>query len=85
LGLDKWIKPDEAKTKVIKKKEEGESVKKKEFKRKDKEIDKEAPKILKFNLTCSNTKCKYKKTFMKKQLTDKDKTCPKCKKEMRLK
>ncbi|MFW9950667.1 MAG: hypothetical protein ACFFKA_11165 [Candidatus Thorarchaeota archaeon] len=85
MGLDKWIKPEEKKSKTIKKKEEGEPRKKSDSKPKDKEKDKESSKLTKFDLTCSNAKCKYKKTIVKKILTEKDKVCPRCKKEMKTK
>ncbi|MHA2290010.1 MAG: hypothetical protein ACXABG_14590 [Promethearchaeota archaeon] len=84
MGLDKWIKPEKTNAKAIKKREDSESTKKNESKLKDKEIDKELPKITKFNLICSNAKCKYKKTIVKKTITKKDKICPRCKKEMKL-
>ncbi|MFX1447497.1 MAG: hypothetical protein ACFFCG_05110 [Promethearchaeota archaeon] len=85
MGLDKWIKPEETKSKTIKKKEEGQPHKKSDSKPKDKEKDKELWKLTKFELTCSNAKCKYKKTIVKKKLTEKDKICPRCKKEMKTK
>jgi len=85
LGLDKWIKPEETKTKTIKKKDDGDPKKKSDSKPKNKQIDKELSKLTKFDLTCSNAKCKYKKTIVKKVLTEKDKICPRCKNEMKLK
>ena len=85
MGLDKWIKPEETKTKTIKKKDEGDPKKKSDTKPKDKQIDKVVSKLTKFDLTCPNAKCKYKKTIVKKALTEKDKICPRCKNEMKLK
>jgi len=85
LGLDKWIKPEDTKTKTIKKKDEGDPKKKSDSKPKDKQIDKVISKLTKFDLTCPNAKCKYKKTIVKKVLTEKDKICPRCKSEMKLK
>ena len=79
MGLDKWIKPEETKSKKKIDKEENDS------KPKDEQIDKQISKIRKFDLTCSNAKCKYKKTIMKKTLTEKDKVCPRCKMEMKIK
>ena len=79
LGLDKWIKPEEAKPKKKIEKQESDP------KSRDEKIDKKISKITKFDLTCSNTKCKYKKRIVKKSLTEKDKTCPRCKNEMKLK
>ena len=85
MGLDKWIKTEETKTKTIKKKDKGDPRKKSDSKPKDKQIDKELSKLTKFDLTCPNAKCKYKKTIVKKFLTEKDKVCPRCKNEMKLK
>ena len=62
MGLDKWIKPEETKAKAIRKKEKGDPQKNSDSKPKDKQIDKELSKLMKFDLTCSNIKCKYKKT-----------------------
>ena len=59
MGLDKWIKPEETKTKTIKKKDEGDPKKKSDTKPKGKQIDKELSKLTKFDLTCKNAKCKY--------------------------
>ena len=85
MGLDKWIKPEESKTQAIKKKEEGDRQKKSDSKPKDKQIDKEISKFTKVDLICPNAKCKYKKTIVKKSLTEKDKICPRCKSKMKLK
>ncbi|MBY9010819.1 MAG: hypothetical protein KGD70_00435 [Candidatus Lokiarchaeota archaeon] len=85
MGLDKWIKPEETKTKAIKKKDESNQKKKSESKPTDKQNDRELSKLTKFDLSCSNTKCKYKKTIVKKIITEKDKICPRCKSEMKFK
>ncbi len=42
-------------------------------------------KINKFKLVCSNAKCNFEKTLVKKELSPKDRTCPKCKSEMKIK
>jgi hypothetical protein len=81
LGLDKWIKPEEEKTTKKKKKVEGEQ----RGKTDSKSEVKEPLKLIKYVLICSNSKCKYKKTIVKKILTEKDKICPRCKKEMKIK
>ena len=81
MGLDKWIKPEETKTKTIKKKSDIEPRKQSESKPKDKEVTK----LKKNVLICSNSKCKYKKIIVKKILSEKDLVCPRCKKEMKLK
>jgi len=84
LGLDKWITPEETKKKPkikdgIKKPKKTES--------KPKEINGTiGPKsLLKFYLVCPKAKCKYQKTIRKKELTDKDKICPRCKSIMKIK
>jgi len=84
LGLDKWIKPEDKKNKKIKKKDEGYPSKDRTSKPKEEQKDKESSKLTKFDLTCPNAKCKYKKTIVKKTLTEKDKICPRCKSEMKL-
>jgi hypothetical protein len=84
-GLDKWIKPEETKTKPIKKKDDKDPRKTSDIKPKSKESENDLSKIKKFTLSCSNAKCKYKKTIVKKSLTEKDKICPRCKKEMKVK
>ena len=84
-GLDKWIKPEETKSKSIKKKDDKEPRKTSDIKPKGKESENELLKITKFILLCSNAKCKYKKTIVKKVLKEKDKICPRCKNEMKVK
>jgi hypothetical protein len=39
-------------------------------------------KLTKYLLSCSNSKCEYKKTLMKRELTSDDKVCPRCKSDM---
>lgn len=39
-------------------------------------------KLTKYLLSCSNSKCEYKKTLMKRELTGDDKVCPRCKSDM---
>ncbi|MBD3197832.1 MAG: hypothetical protein GF317_22465 [Candidatus Lokiarchaeota archaeon] len=73
MGLDKWIKKDDD--------EKKESVSKK----KKEDISKEANKLKKFSLKCSKSKCNYQKTLMKRSLSQKDKICPRCKSEMKIK
>ncbi|MHA2181804.1 MAG: hypothetical protein ACXAAH_10305 [Promethearchaeota archaeon] len=86
MGLDKWIKPEEAKKKPKNKKPAPSKVKKIERKAKiTKTPEKPTIKLTKYTLTCPNSKCKYQKIIMKKQLSEIDKICPRCKKEMKLK
>jgi len=41
-------------------------------------------KLTKYLLSCSNSKCEYKKTLMKRELSANDKICPRCKSEMNI-
>ncbi|TFG03885.1 MAG: hypothetical protein EU542_00765 [Promethearchaeota archaeon] len=84
MGLDKWLQSE--KTEKRKKKESVAVVSE------DKELDgikekvKESHKTLsKFTLICTNSKCKYQKLLMKRALNNKDKICPKCNNEMKVK
>jgi len=84
--LDKWIK-----TEKEEEKKEGDKKKKKPSKKKphiesvnqeiDTSISQDKPfkKLAKFILICPKKSCGYQKTLMKKQLSDKDKVCPRCK------
>jgi len=86
LGLDKWLKPEgEVKKKRREKKDEDNSLQRVSKPKKEKNdtnarksVENTIKKLSKFELVCSNRKCKYKKTIMKKLLTEKDKTCPRC-------
>ncbi len=84
MGLDKWIQSEKDKKKEPKKAEVTISDKKEQ--KTKKEGPKESQKQLsKFIMICSNSKCKYQKVLMKRSLNSRDKTCPKCKSEMKLK
>jgi len=83
LGLDKWIKP-EGTVKKTEKKEEARSTKKPKTQPIKKKSEKESTNLTKFVLICSKPKCKYKKTIMKKELSEKDRICPRCKNEMKV-
>ncbi|MFW9942062.1 MAG: hypothetical protein ACFFFT_13550 [Candidatus Thorarchaeota archaeon] len=86
MGLDKWIKNEqdvksekrEKKQPVKVKKSKGEGEKKPD-------LEKSSMTLVKYILTCSNARCKYQKIIMKKQLTENDKICPRCNKEMKIK
>ncbi len=84
MGLDKWIKPDKVEKKKSKKPNNIET-EKKDSKLKKQPNPPLIKKLSKFRLICSNSKCKYQKIVMKKSLENKDKICPKCKSEMKLK
>jgi len=83
LGLDKWIKPEET-VKKSEKKEDARSTRKPKNQPIEKIGKKEPIKLTKFVLICSKPKCKYKKTIMKKELSEKDRTCPRCKNVMKV-
>ena len=82
LSLDKWLKPKKDPDKSNKSEDISKTPQKKQ-KSDVKPI--EAPNnslLIKFELTCSNSKCKYKKLLKKKQLKEKDKICPRCRSNM---
>ena len=83
MGLDKWIKP-EGTVKKTEKKEEVRSTKKPKTQPVEKKGEKESIKLMKFVLICSKSKCKYKKTIVKKELSERDRICPRCKNEMKV-
>ncbi|MBY8983435.1 MAG: hypothetical protein KGD65_00025 [Candidatus Lokiarchaeota archaeon] len=86
MGLDKWLKSEEADKKPKSKKPAPSKVKKIESKNTTaKTPEKPKIKLTKYTLTCPNSKCKYQKIIMKKQLSEVDKICPRCKKEMKIK
>ncbi|MBY9010025.1 MAG: hypothetical protein KGD74_09190 [Candidatus Lokiarchaeota archaeon] len=84
MGLDKWIKP-EGTVKKTEKKEEARSTKKPKTQPIKKKSEIESINLTKFVLICSKPKCKYKKTIMKKELSERDLICPRCKNEMKVK
>ncbi len=83
MGLDKWIKPEET-VKKSEKKEDARSPRKPKTQPVEKKGEKEQIKLTKFVLICSKPKCKYKKTIVKKELSEKDRICPRCKNEMKV-
>jgi len=86
VGLDKWLKSEDIETKKKKKKEPPVQAKKiKGQQVQNKVLDKQSIDLKKYTLVCPNAKCKYQKTIMKKELTDDDKTCPRCNKRMKTK
>jgi len=86
MGLDKWLRPEEADKKPKSKKaipvKDAKTASKKNLKT---DIEKSYSKLTKYKLTCTNSKCKYQKIIMKTQLTEMDKICPRCKNEMNIK
>ena len=87
MSLDKWINDDKDSKKAKKKPPKKEKVEDKfeDFESPEVDIAKDSRLLIKFVLTCSDSKCKYKKTLKKRTLKDKDKICPRCKKEMKIK
>jgi len=80
MSLDKWIKSDKEKEQETKKKQKKENISTLEN-----QIEKEESfKLKKFRLKCSNSKCNYQKTLMKRQLANKDKKCPRCNSVMKI-
>ena len=86
MGLDKWLKPEETEKKP-KKKSSTKPIEKQKDVKESKDVKSEKPisKLTKFTLICPNAKCKYQKTIMKKNLTETDKLCPRCKNVMKIK
>jgi hypothetical protein len=85
LGLERWLKTEEKAKKTEVKKDK---VVEKGSKTQSKKVSTEKLAVSKFNkyvLVCTRAKCKYQKTIMKKNLSDKDKICPKCKSKMKAK
>jgi hypothetical protein len=80
VGLDKWLKTKELEKKSKKKEELTLKPKKR---KNDISVEKQIN-LTKYRLVCPNAKCKYQKTIMKKQLTNNDKRCPRCDKEMKV-
>lgn len=90
MSLDKWIKNEKDNKKDKKKptpKKENieETIDEIEFQPPEVDATKDSSSLTKFLLTCSDSKCNYKKTLKKKNLKDKDKICPRCSKEMKIK
>ena len=81
MSLDKWLKPDKKEEEKPQKQEMLEPTQK----RKEPEIQKKPVKMTKFFLTCTKKNCKYQKIKVKKELTKRDKICPKCKGQMKAK
>lgn len=84
MGLDKWLKPEKKEEKVKKKPE----VKKEPAPKKTQEKPKTQPQsksITKFTLSCPKKSCNYQKIKVKKELTERDKICPRCKGQMKVK
>jgi len=87
LSLEKWLKPEkkEKKSKDTKETEEDQID---EYNRgvKTSQLDSSTQiNVTKFKLECTKNTCKYQKIIIKKNLAEKDKTCPRCKSKMKIK
>ena len=86
ISLDKWIKTE----KKRKNETNNNNIVKSKNKSSKKNIDKKeelveiSEKFEKFELTCKNAKCKYKKILKKKRISERDIICPRCKNEMKV-
>lgn len=86
MGLDKWIKTEEEVKREKKERKQPVQVNRNKSENEKKpDLENSTMKLVKYTLNCPNAKCKYQKTIMKKQLTEKDKVCPRCNKEMKVK
>ncbi|MFX1417383.1 MAG: hypothetical protein ACFE9N_00535 [Promethearchaeota archaeon] len=86
MGLDKWLKKEDIEKKSKKKKEQVVQTKKEQSgKTQNKDLEKPLINLTKYMLICTNAKCKFQKIIMKRQLSENDKNCPRCKKEMKIK
>ena len=86
MGLDKWLKSEDELKKSQKKKPKPTQAKKSKGDDTRKEVlKKPSIQLTRYTLVCPNAKCKYQKTIRKKELTDEDKTCPRCNKTMKTK
>ena len=82
MSLDKWIKTEKKPKKEKKEPKKKETIEERENKE---TLETNALKIKKYELICSKKSCGYQKKIMKKSLSEKDKTCPRCKSIMKIK
>ena len=86
MSLDKWLKSEDGEKKAGKKKVPSIQVKESKLEVKEKNVGKKPSiRLKKYSLVCTNTKCKYQKTIMKKILAARDNICPRCNKKMKVK
>ncbi|MFX1390775.1 MAG: hypothetical protein ACFE9Z_11980 [Promethearchaeota archaeon] len=86
MGLDKWLHSEDSKEDLKKKGTLAKEAKKiKEDQVKPEGLKTSLGDLVKFTLVCKNAKCKYQRILRKKRLTEDDKICPRCKKEMKIK
>ncbi len=82
MSLERWLKPNEKAKKTEVKKDK---VVEKGSKAQSEKGSTEKSAFNKYVLVCTKAKCKYQKIIMKKNISDKDKICPKCKSKMKVK
>ena len=85
MSLDKWLKPGKKAPKkkpTIKIPAKKEPVKKVPERKSE---EKKSVKLFKFSLSCPKKGCNYQKIKVKKELSERDKICPKCKGQMNVK
>ena len=86
MGLDKWLKSEqEAKKKNTNKETVNRTKRTTEDSMLKKKTKESTGKLMKQTFTCTNAKCKYQRTIMKKQLTERDTICPRCSTKMKSK
>jgi len=96
LSLDKWIKSDKKKEdndnkSEVERKNKSSTKTKSQSKVSIEETDslrnseESENKRIKYLLICSKKSCGYQKRLVKKKLTNKDKTCPRCNGVMKIK
>jgi hypothetical protein len=100
LSLDKWLAPEKKPPKKkpeVKKPADKKPPKKKPEKKKESEVaqediqpskikeEKKPLKVPKFSLSCPKKGCNYQKIKVKKELSERDKICPRCKGQMNVK
>ncbi len=96
MSLDKWIKSDKKKKDTdnkseVQKQNKGSTKTKSRSKVSIEDTDslrsseESEKKHIKYLLICSKKSCGYQKTLLKRQLNNKDKTCPRCKGVMKIK
>ena len=89
MSLDKWIKkeePEEEEKEVDKEERE----KKLDSSKKPSEVstklknDAQKVELQKYIPKCSTSKCNYQRILVKRELTEQDRTCPRCKGKMNI-
>ena len=88
ISLDKWIKTEKKSKREVQNKESASNQGKTNLNKHQSQkeaLDLTTLEFKKYELTCSNSKCKYKKILKKKRISERDIICPRCKNEMKVK